>query len=61
MSEKERTWPYAVVPQPDSTFAGDWNVRKLNGALLFTGAVPKRQAIDACAALNEAFDWGREA
>lgn len=53
--EKERTWPYAVVPNADHS----WNVRKLDGRYASPNAMSKPAAIWLRDLLNEAFDWGR--
>lgn len=59
MAVKERTWPYAVVP--DKVWPGMAAVRKLNGDVLDMPPMSKGDARRFCDALNEAFDWGRDA
>ena len=57
--DKERTWPYAVLP--DAKWPGMAIVRKLNGDVLNLPPMTRPDARKFCDALNEAFDWGREA
>ena len=58
MSTKERTWPYAVIPDDENPGMGA--VRKLNGDVLDLPPMRHADAKRFCDALNEAFDWGAD-
>jgi hypothetical protein len=57
---KERTWPASLCADPNDSAL--WNVRGLDGVVVFAPGVPSRRiAQQACDALNQHFDWGRDA
>lgn len=60
MNGKTRTYPASVCTDPNIHTL--WNVRQLDGTLVFQkGPVTKYDAEQACAAINEAYDQGRDA
>ena len=60
MSEsKTRTWPASVCEDPADPRV--FNVRKMDGVVVFTPGVERRVARQACEAINLHYDWGQEA
>lgn len=56
---KVRTWPASVCVDPDEPSL--WNVRAIDGLCVFKPGVSQGIAKQACDAINEAFDHGRDA
>lgn len=53
---KDRTWPANVCTDPENDKL--WNVRAIDGFVVFGPGVSKVVAEQACAAINEHFDLG---